>query len=234
MEPRMPFTEVGWMQRIRKIACGLFLCVLILALSGCAKKKEKVIYTVGQEVQMGSYEGSSIEWIVLDVRDNGDALLITKYVLEMKPYHDEKTNADWEHCTLRTWLNGSFFDSAFTKEEKKAILSSKIENPDNLEFSISGGNATEDRIFLLSFDEANQYFQKSKDRRCLPTDLAVEHGVMTSLKGSSKGCAPWWLRSPGRDPHSAACVRDFGYVLSSGYNVYYEGYGVRPAMWVEA
>ena len=28
----MPFTEVGWMQRIRKIAYGLFLCVLILAL----------------------------------------------------------------------------------------------------------------------------------------------------------------------------------------------------------
>ncbi len=211
----------------------LMLAVMLTALS-CSSAKKIVKYNVGDEITFGSYADQELQWIVLDVNDEGDALVITKYVIDMIPYNQDAKNVTWETCTLRAWLNADFYTSAFSEEEQKRILETKIKNADNQEFGIRGGNETEDRIFLLSFDEANSLFAKGKDRRAIPTDYAKDRGVMTSLKGSAAGCSPWWLRSPGRDEHSAACVRDFGYVLSSGYNVYYEGYGLRPAMWIQA
>lgn len=221
-------------KRLLSVVLLLSVVSMFCSCSSSKKKKEKYKYNIGEEITLGSYMGQGVEWIVLDVNDEGDALIISKYILDMIPYDQDARNVTWEKCTLRTWLNNDFFNSAFSEEEQSRILLSKLKNPDSVEFGIPGGNDTEDRIFLLSLDEANSLFASSKDRRCKPTDYALDKGIMTSSKGSSAGCAPWWLRSPGRDAHSAAAVRDFGYVLSSGYNVYYEGYGVRPALWISA
>lgn len=39
-----------------------------------------------------------IEWKVLDIK-NGKALLISKYALDCRQYHENSCNITWEECT---------------------------------------------------------------------------------------------------------------------------------------
>ena len=150
--------------------------------------------------------GQPIEWLVLDKKGN-KTLVISKDILFQEKYNDAYSDVTWETCTLRSYLNNSFRNLAFTEEEKKLIAKSTIENPDNK--GTEGGNDTEDYIFLLSIDEVNKYFKTDKDRAC---------------------GGEWWLRTPGESQSIAACVwRDGGICY---YGVDYSN-GVRPALWLE-
>ncbi len=108
----------------------------------------------------GSNQMEPIEWMVLDVREDR-ALLISRYGLDAKPYNTTKENVTWETCTLRKWLNGDFLNTAFTAVEQKRIIQTTVDNGNfqgNSAWRASGGNDTEDRIYLLSYREAEQYF----------------------------------------------------------------------------
>ncbi|MBQ1926235.1 MAG: hypothetical protein II180_08970 [Proteobacteria bacterium] len=72
-------------------------------------------------------------------------LLLSKYVLDAKPCHTEKTAITWENSTLRTWLNDTFKTTAFTSSEQQQIALTHLENPDNPTYGTNGGNATSDR-----------------------------------------------------------------------------------------
>lgn len=85
--------------------------------------------TAGNVVTYGHYEQDNdtangkepIEWVVLDVQ--GDkALLISKYGLDVRPYNTEYNHVTWEECTLRTWLNDTFLNAAFTPEGQQGFL----------------------------------------------------------------------------------------------------------------
>ena len=107
------------------------------------------------------------------------------------------------------------------------------------EWNTDGGNSTEDRIFLLSYAEANRYLGVTYDdsnnlkSRVAPTDYALAQGAYTSdsnktVDGAAAGW--WWLRSPGLDRGSAAGVSADG-SLSLDYVIY--GISVvRPAFWL--
>ena len=197
-------------------------------------------------VPFGSYEQSGnvkepMEWQVLDVQGSS-ALLISRYGLDVKPYHPKNENMTWENCMLRNWLNSTFLNAAFTVAEQQAIHLVVVDNGKSQCFSEwrpSGGNNTEDRLFLLSFTEANRYFHVAYNDcnnlhpRACPTAYAMAQGAETNLSyktldGASAGW--WWLRSPGLDPYRAAGVGVDG---SLSYSFLANGGGmVRPAMWV--
>ena len=81
-------------------------------------------------VYFGSYPQSSaggnsfkvepIKWRVLTV-DGNNAFLMADKALDCKPYHTTQTAITWKDCSLRTWLNNSFYNEAFNSTEK-AIL----------------------------------------------------------------------------------------------------------------
>ncbi len=168
----------------------------------------------------------AIEWQVLKV-ENGKVLVISKYALDCKPYHTE--GSTWENCSLRSWLNESFLNEAFTTGEQERILSATLPNPENPDYGTEGGNDTTDKIFLLSIDEANSYFASDSVRVCKPTAYAKVQGAYTDGEG---GCW-WWLRSPGINSRSAANVNFVGDVYAVGYNIYYDYCAVRPAFWID-
>lgn len=58
-----------------------------------------------------------IKWRVLSVHGN-DAFLLADQNLDAKPYNNAGTNVTWATCTLRTWLNGTFLNTAFTSAEQ--------------------------------------------------------------------------------------------------------------------
>ena len=191
---------------------------------------------VGDTVTLGSYEqdgdvsdgAEAIEWVVL-AKEDGRALLLSKYALDCRPYSDAFDGVTWATCDLRSWLNGGFYEAAFSAGEQALVAESDLTNPDNEGYGTSGGADTQDRVFLLSIDEVGQYLPTDEERVCLPTAKAVANGVWTDV--DTDACR-WWLRSPGLASRSAADVDPVGSVNSDGWGVGSVADAVRPALWV--
>ena len=209
-------------------------------------------FAVGNYVSFGTYpqtkagnDATPIEWLVL-ARDGNKALLISRYGLDAQPYNTDYTSVTWETCTLRTWLNGTFYNKAFSSAEQAAILTTDVDNSKNQCYSgwnTSGGNNTQDKVFLLSYAEANKYFDVENwqnngatdnvKSRVAPTVYAIAQGAgkISSYKtddGIDAGW--WWLRSPGDFQNYAAIVSNVGSLYD--YNVSSGSGSVRPALWV--
>lgn len=216
-------------------------------------EKLKPFQTVGSYVSFGSYTQTSggtdrtpITWYVLDYDEaNHRVLLLSKYGLDAKSYNNVDTDITWEKCTLRAWLNSNFLNNAFSSEEQSAILITDVDNSLAQGFdpwNTSGGNNTQDRIFLLSYAEAHRYLGVifSRDRsnekkpRVAPTPYAIKKGAVQSAnkRETSDGniTAVWWLRSPYYNLDCAACV-DFDGSLSYR-GVDWNSTCVRPAFWL--
>ncbi len=78
-------------------------------------------------------------------------MLLSEYALDARPFQEVE---DWDvtcaDCTLRSWLNGEFFDAAFSDEERTQII--QVTN-----FTANAPDA-HDSVFLLSLDVLNTYF----------------------------------------------------------------------------
>ena len=136
---------------------------------------------------------------------------------------------------LRAWLNDTFLNKAFSAEERAMIAATNVSADKNPNYNTDPGNATEDKIFLLSIDEVNRYFSSDKERQCAPTAYAKAQGAYTNLDyktASGEAAFLWWLRSPGSNQFSAAAVFDDGSVYYRGGNVNSDNYAVRPALWI--
>jgi len=137
--------------------------------------------------------------------------------------------SDWETCSLRQWLNKTFYNTAFSREEKMLIGTTFLENnsPDGTWF----GTDTGDKIFILSFDDVinSAYgFDPSKSefdeaRKLKATDYSKCQGVYIS-----QGYPHWWLRTPG-DAETVYLVSSYGWA-ALGLGVYGTGVGVVPAL----
>lgn len=168
-----------------------------------------------------------IKWAVLR-QDGKKSLLLSAYGLDRKPYNERRGTITWENCTLRKWLNEEFYNAAFSDEEKKRICLTAIQNADNSRYGTSGGNDTEDQIFLLSIDEAKQYLTQT-ERMTVHSPYVVKHGAYKWRNGN---CC-WWLRSPGLKAYEAADVNEYGYIPGIGHDVNNSRIAVCPAMWIE-
>lgn len=137
--------------------------------------------------------------------------------------------SDWETCSLRQWLNKTFYNTAFSREEKMLIGTTFLENnsPDGTWF----GTDTGDKIFILSFDDVinSAYgFDSSKSefdeaRKLKATDYSKCQGVYIS-----QGYPHWWLRTPG-NAEAVYLVSSYGWA-ALGLGVYGTGVGVVPAL----
>ena len=134
-------------------------------------------------------EKQPIKWRVLSVEEDRTALLLADKLLDMQPF-DKNGKIDWEECTLRTWLNSTFLNAAFTEAEQEVIAETELETE-------SAATVT-DNIYLLSLEEVSnpEYgFHplidcESNTRKAEGTDLAVFNNI-------------WWLRTPIKEEHAS-------------------------------
>lgn len=198
---------------------------------------------VGDIVYFGTYEQDNdtsngkenIEWRVL-AKENSRVLVISDKALDRQPYNSSYTEeVTWENCSLRKWLNGTFLNKAFSTEEQAQIQNTTVSADNNPQYSTNPGNATTDKVFLLSINEVEKYFNSDEARKCAPTAYAKAQGASTSdtcKTPSGAATCWWWLRSPGDDQSSAAYVYFGGDVFELGNYVYSVLTAVRPAMWI--
>ena len=219
------------------------------AANGYKKKYDFSKVKAGDIIKFGSFEQDNdftngkepIEWVVL-AKGKKTMLVISKNTLTNLPYNTERKEITWENCTLRKWLNESFYTNAFNKQEKKKIKATTIENQDNPKYGIEGGKDTKDKIFLPSYDEMTQYgFDTGagcydQKRRATPTAYAIAKGAAPSDVYPTLEGAPayaYWLRTIGGTSEGdyAAYVNREGEDYAFG-NVVDIRYGVRPMMYI--
>ncbi|MDO4459867.1 MAG: DUF6273 domain-containing protein [Clostridia bacterium] len=156
-------------------------------------KKDDV--KIGDSFFLGEYEQDNdltngrepIEWRVIGEDENG-LLAISEYVLENMTYHNEPVEVLWQDCQIRSWLNGDFYNESFTEKEKKYIKESEVTNYTGYEDAETDYYTT-DLIFLLTYSEAEKYFETKEERRTVATPYSNERGVIIN------GGSPYWLRN---------------------------------------
>jgi len=173
-----------------------------------------------------------IQWRVLS-NTNGELFVMAEKILDSRAYNQVDTNVTWETCTLRTWLNNDFYNTAFNATERAKIKTTNVVNENNPWWGTSGGNNTSDKLFLLSYSEAmNPAYGfiastgSDTARIAQGTDYAKSQGLNVSDENSY-----WWLRSP------IYYLFDAGYVVYGGGigndccegNVSHANFGARPA-----
>lgn len=199
---------------------------------------------VGQKIRgFGSYGGLALNWTVMDVDRNGVALLLCDSVIDAKAFnnvrdithvrdtqtadlYDELYVLTWEISSIREWLNGEFFNTAFNSTEQARIYDGELitlKNP----LTDRGDCTTDDKVFMLSCDEARDLFEGDSARRATATATARTNGVRIS---AVSGTSSYWLRTSGESMWHAAAVNTDGTINYSGMSVENAKIGVRPCI----
>lgn len=231
----------------------------------------------GDYVAFGNYEQDGdkgngtepIEWLVLDAEED-NILILSRYVIEKKAFNENGKANGWAQSTIRKWLNEEFLKSAFADREIEKIGVSKIDNPGSTGYfkefgkktGTAAGKKTEDKVFLLSYEEVLKFFEPVKVEKFgfyVGKDLITTATGATGLKNEClsaydydnlykdadwpEDCvdvngAGWFLRSNGLNAEDVMSV-GFDGALRAQYYEYGADYesatyegGVRPAMWI--
>ena len=200
------------------------------------QNENKTISTINVKPTIGSiYKFADIDWRVLAV-ENNRALLISEKILEKRPYNVGFMNTTWETCTLRKYFNGEFYNKLGAA--KSSIADTPNNNPSNPWYGETGGNATTDKVFLLSLDEVCRYFGDStanlRTKGSTGSDYYIndKNNSARIANYGSKAASWWWLRSPGYYSYTAAIVYADGALSVDGNLVFHDTGGVRPALWL--
>lgn len=190
---------------------------------------------LGDHVKFGEFNGHPILWNVVKKQD-GKAMLFMKTPLmnpngtflgmrvDYAPNADEKTDSgrntygssDWETSDIRNWLNGDFYNNAFTKKENIAdtqhsYLLASID-------SYKSTSGSEPHIYNYNVTNAMQnystaYKKEVSDKVYLVSIKELVENIKPVVSINYSSNSYWyWLR----DPHTSSSynVRS---VSSAGY-----------------
>lgn len=211
-------------------------------------------FNEGDIIKFGTYEqdgnvsdGSEpIEWIVLTRQDN-KVLLLSRQILDWRPFHNQKNIRDvtWATCSLREWLNGSFYLSTFSSREQEFILKTSVDASMNQYYKETPqGKDTVDKVFLLSAYQASLHSKAIKSAGS-STDIELKRIFNNAKKTSDipleisdyTATLGWWTRTMGRGQAYVSYVTDKTVEYTGQYywwsNMDYPEYkGIRPAIWI--
>lgn len=217
---------------------------------------------------------SPIRWRVIDKQD-GKLLLLSDKLLDSFAYNTNPaqavlTDVTWENCSLRAFLNDESEDgflSMFTEEERALMLTTHLENKSaNAELMAQWGSFedqgdklyselatqnrpddpdTDDRVFLLSYQEVLKYFGEPTEpytgdsdypfsvMKCNPDWIAYKtDAVEIGYIDWNTGAGAWITRTlctSHTDEDMAVYISSTGQV----FDFYtYASMLIRPAMWI--
>lgn len=206
----------------------------------------KTIFGIGYKFINGStiqshqtyyFKVEPIKWRVLEEAD-GTYTLLSEYIIDKQVFHTSLSN-NYEHSTIRKWLNVAFYNKAFSSPEKGSILTTLVDNSASTTASSTNpyfSNNTMDKVYLLSYQESisstygfSTSTYSSSTRTAVTTDYARAVGAYMNTSTSYYGNGYFLLRSPHYIHFSLAHrVNTGGYIDYSSVNKSY--IGARPAI----
>ena len=151
---------------------------------------------------------ADMEWIVL--RKSGNRVtLLSRYVIDSRPFHMVDEKVLWQTCDLNVWLNDAFKSTAFTTKELN-LINGSITLP-----SIADARAMPKDLLYAEF-----------------TPFAI-------ASGGDGGRGIWWLcdgiapRMRKEEEINCASVVQQGEILEASYRVDLRGKGVRPLLQID-
>lgn len=185
----------------------------------------------GDRVYFGSCKGKPVLWRVLSV-EKGKLMLLSEYGLAERPFNEETYEVEWESSSVRKWMNETLFEELFSDEEQRAVETTQVVNNDNRRYGVDCGPDTEDKLYLLSWDECideklgftkgegeNAAPTESNSRICYPEECETEYAIYgkKDVNGnqiwSGENACKWMLRTAG-----------FAYGYISDVNIYGDVY----------
>lgn len=121
------------------------------------------------------FKYENIKWKVLN-EHNGYEFLLSDEVLDSQPinYTVNDVNGihanNYEHSSVRKWLNEEFYNWSFSNEEKNSII-------DCTDTIITSKDSINDNVFLASKEEIETYVMQLSNRCLKSTDYAKYQGV---------------------------------------------------------
>ena len=132
-------------------------------------------YDFGRYPQtMDGMYSAPIEWRVLET-DGRTAKLVSLYALDCRGLNSTPEDVTWEGSRLRTWLNGTFFETAFSEQERTRIEPFE-----------------QDRVFVPELKEIAHCMEECGLPPCRPTDYAWARGIWKQ-EPEPEYCW-WWIR----------------------------------------
>ena len=214
---RAGYTFAGWFVNQNAIDNGTYVWA-----SDCHAKAKWVTYPLGMTVTIGRFEQDNnpqngpeeIEWYVIDYKD-GKYFLVSKYLLTYHRYAESNYDRTWETSLLRAYLNGEFYDTAFTEQEKQFITPTVL--PEGVT----------DRVFALSKKDITEVVIDESMIMGIATEYAMAQGLgvynvyYNPFKENLGNYDIAWYYLRG-------CS-----ILCNGYGNTFGKNGVRPAMWID-
>ena len=230
------------MRKFIRIFSALLVLVICISAAACGSKGDDTSMNndnptvtgtkVGDKMTLGRFDqdgnretSEDITWTVIKVEE-GRALLLADKCLSYSYFHDTAEAFSWAECSLHDWLNYDFYQTAFNEEEKALLEKVTVNNEENYMFSVGGSEESEDRVFLLSLNEAKE----------LLTDATVKGEPTESVKKTAtlahgNTYCNWWLRTQGSSDMKAAVVGYNGIINFAGLRGDIAEAGIRPCVW---
>ncbi len=220
-------------------------------------------------------ETEHLYWRVLDKKDGNILILCDKLIDSFSfSYDPELKNVNdvtWENCTLRQFLNNEFLEMMFTDEERARVQTVRIENKaaneelleqwgdwedqDGIKYSEQTYQVrqddpdTEDKVFLLSYQEVLKYFGKPTEEyggdsgypfTLMEANSAWKAMITRSVDYNAIGYFDYDTRNGAWMTRTLSTARNedaplVTYITGDGqvFNYYtYTPLFIRPAMWI--
>lgn len=142
------------------------------------------------------------QWVVLEKKD-GVATLAKVVGISMN-YHETNEKVTWDKSDLRNYLNGEFLDKMFHETERSCLLENDVPASDNTVYSVKGGEATKDLVFILDEEEYAKYKKALGEKaNCIRLRTPGNDQTTTAYTSYRRKVVPYGI--PVDDP--GACVR---------------------------
>ncbi len=198
-----------------------------------AAKFKFAVTKVGSTLAYGKYEqdgdttngAEDITWYVL-FKDGDKVLLLSKYVLGTSAYDENFKTTEtatepftYANSTVRKYVNETFYNTAFSENEKKTLIPLEIIEKD------AEGNElakTLNNAFILTSEMVEQYVKT--------TTMKTAYGTKAALNSTSSQRTTWWTATIDSEGTRALGITNQG---NNARAYLYSVYGVRPAIWVD-
>ena len=171
------------------------------------------------------YKWEPIRWKVLRKKlnkKNNTLLLMADIGLDAESYAFADDGSGWAGCGLREFLNNTFYHTAFSEEEQKAI----VVREDAEQFGNVNAEEGKDKIYILSQEEAMDLSYGFIDNEQSSPSRMVKSSDYSRNKKYRYDVADkcwWWLRDSSNNQMIVEGDGSFGNLTINGITRGYQG-----------